>query len=140
MTTWICDIDGTLAVMGDRSPFDWQRVGEDTPNKPVVHLVESLLLAGDRVVFMSGRMEQCRRQTEIWLCANISGVFIPDGQQLFMRPDEDYRPDAVVKRELYEKYVKPDYDIVGVIDDRNSVVRMWRDLGLTCLQVAEGNF
>ena len=27
-----------------------------------------------------------------------------------------------------------------VLDDRNQVVKMWRENGLTCLQVAEGDF
>jgi hypothetical protein len=59
---------------------------------------------------------------------------------LFMRGDDDYRPDEIVKRELYEENVLGNYDVVGVIDDRSKVVKMWRELGLTCLQVAEGAF
>lgn len=138
--SWIVDIDGTVALKGDRNPFDWTRVGEDLPNIPVVCVVEALLEYGHHVIFMSGRMEQARKQTELWLCANIQGVYIPDGQQLFMRADDDYRPDSIVKRELFEEHVLGNYDIIGVIDDRDSVVREWRSMGLTCFQVAEGDF
>lgn len=61
--------------------------------------------------------------------------------ELHMRRTGDERPDAVVKRELFERCVQPAYDVVAVFDDRNSVVAMWREeLGLTVFQVAEGNF
>ena len=140
MKTWIVDIDGTLALMGDRGPFDWKRVGEDAPNEPVVHIVESLIKAGDEIVPMSGRMEQCRDLTKLWLKLNVIGIK-PFLSRLLMRPDGDCRPDRIVKRELYENYVKGVYDITGVIDDRASVVKMWREeLGLTCIQVAPGDF
>jgi hypothetical protein len=57
-----------------------------------------------------------------------------------MRKYGDYRKDYVVKREIYEQLIAPDYDILCVLDDRNSVVDMWREIGLTCLQVAPGDF
>lgn len=132
---WIVDIDGTLALMNGRGPFDWSRVGEDLPNEPVVRLVHAIDLLGDAIIFMSGRMEQSRCQTEMWLNAQI-GFSGP----LYMRKDDDFRPDTVVKRELYDNHVKDRYDVIGVIDDRASVCRQWREMGLTCLQVAEGNF
>ena len=144
MKTWIVDIDGTLALKGERSPFDWSRVGEDLPNIPVIRVVEALLYVGDNIVFMSGRMEQCRRQTALWLTANIDCCYVnPDGgygEELFMRADGDFRPDEIVKRELFDNHVKPRYDVIGVIDDRGKVVRMWRELGLTVLDVAGNDF
>jgi hypothetical protein len=57
-----------------------------------------------------------------------------------MRKYGDFRQDSIVKREIYERFIAPDYDILCVLDDRNSVVSMWREIGLTCLQVAEGDF
>ena len=61
--------------------------------------------------------------------------------QLFMRPAGDTRDDRIVKREIYEREIKGKYNVLWVLDDRNKVVDMWRrELGLTCLQVAEGNF
>lgn len=42
--------------------------------------------------------------------------------------------------ELYERYVQPIGSVTAVLDDRARVVAMWRALGLTVLQVAEGNF
>ena len=57
-----------------------------------------------------------------------------------MRPENDNRQDSIVKREIFEQYIKGVYDIEFVLDDRNQVVEMWRSLGLKCLQVQEGDF
>lgn len=136
----LVDIDGTLADMGKdqpghRGPFDWARVGEDTPIEPIVDLVHDLRYAGHDVVFMSGRDEVCRAETEAWLAKHV-GVAGP----LHMRPAGDNRKDSIVKRELFEQHIAGRYAVRFVIDDRDQVVRMWRALGLTVLQVAEGDF
>lgn len=141
MKTWLVDIDGTLAIRGQWEPYDWHRVGEDTPNGPVIEVVRALS-ARANIVFVSGRMEQCRPQTLAWLhehvCEGTLGCFC---HPLFMQADDDYRRDTVVKREIFEKEIAGRYDVAGVIDDRAQVVRMWREeLGLTCLQVAPGDF
>lgn len=136
---WIVDIDGTLALRGDRSPFDWARVGEDLPNGPVITVVRALISSGQEVRYMSGRMEQCRDATLAWLRQHVESTTLP--ADLWMRADGDMRPDQIVKRELFEKRVQGVYEVEGVIDDRDKVVRMWRDeLGLTVLQCADGDF
>jgi hypothetical protein len=139
--TWIVDIDGTLALAGDRSPYDWSRVGEDAPNGPVITVARALA-ARSGLIYMSGRMEQCREATTGWLhdfgCE--PGLRMC-GFPLLMRKDGDMRPDQIAKRELYDREVLGIYEVEGVLDDRAKVVRMWReDLGLTCLQVAPGDF
>ena len=136
---WIVDIDGTLALRGDRSPYDWGRVGEDQPNTPVVTVVRALIRDGNQIRYMSGRMEQCRHATVMWLRRFITDGVLP--AHLWRRANGDMRPDDVVKRELYEEHVRGLLEVEGVIDDRAKVVRMWRDeLGLTVLQCADGNF
>lgn len=42
--------------------------------------------------------------------------------------------------ELFDRHARDEYRVLVVLDDRKQVVDMWRSLGLTCLQVAEGNF
>ncbi|MEV4357037.1 hypothetical protein [Nonomuraea sp. NPDC049625] len=129
---WIVDLDGTVALRGDRGPYDWNRVGEDQPNPPVVAIVQALLRDGHRIAYVSGRKEQCRRQTERWLARHVGG----DIEGLWMRRDRDNRPDTAVKREIYQEHFA-DQEVFGVIDDRATVVAMWRMLGLTVFQVAE---
>ncbi|GAA1255263.1 NIF family HAD-type phosphatase [Sphaerisporangium rubeum] len=134
---WLVDIDGTLALRGDRGPYDWARVGEDTPNAPVVAVVQALVLAGHRVAYLSGRKEHCRHQTEFWLATHVGHWDRAEG--LWLRADHDNRSDVKVKREIYRRHFAHQ-SVTGVIDDRRSVVAMWRSLGLTVLQVAEGDF
>jgi hypothetical protein len=138
---FLVDLDGTVALRdetapGCRSPYDWSRVGEDLPNTPVITIVQALAAAGHHIVYMSGRSEECRAATNAWIAEHI-GVA---GEALHMRATGDHRPDQVVKRELYKRRVKPRYTVTAVLDDRAKVVRMWRQLGLTVLQVADGDF
>src|SRR5262249_50841178 len=56
---FLVDIDGTVAVMGDRSPYDEGRVSEDTPNEPVIRVVRALHRAGYHILFCSGRTDAC---------------------------------------------------------------------------------
>ena len=138
---WLCDIDGTLALKGDRSPYDWAKVGLDTPNKPVITVARALA-AKSGLLFVSGRMDQCRGETRLWLHTFVCEPSLCTCKMpLLMRKDGDNRPDQTVKRELYEGHIQGLYEVEGVLDDRDRVVAMWRnDLGLTCLQVAPGNF
>lgn len=132
----IVDVDGTVALMGTRSPFDETRVHEDRPNLPVIAAVRAMHIAGYRVVFLSGRTDACRDATAAWLIEHVFGVV----EALHMRPVGDYRKDSVVKSELFDRHVRDHFDVVGVFDDRAAVVRMWRSIGLTVFHVAEGNF
>lgn len=130
----ICDIDGTLALKSDRSPFDWKRVKEDKVNTPV----EDVLFTYERqaeIILLSGRDEVCRRETEEWLDEHGIGY-----KSLHMRKEGDNRPDYIVKKELFDANVKGKYRVLFVMDDRNQVVNLWRGMGLTCFQVADGNF
>jgi predicted kinase len=133
----IVDIDGTLAKMADRSPYDWQRVGEDTPVQAVIDAVSVAYQAGENIIVMSGRDSSCRGITETWLLTHLSRV---SDFQLFMRAEGDNRKDDLVKYELFNDNIRDMYHIKYVLDDRNQVVKMWRALGLACFQVAEGDF
>lgn len=132
----LIDIDGTLAERGNRSPFDWSRVGEDQPRPAVIELVQTIATAGrHRIILLSGRDEVCRVQTEMWLSAQ--GVPF---DELHMRPRKDNRKDSILKEELYRTRIEGRYLVAFVVDDRDQVVKMWRSLGLDCFQVAEGAF
>jgi len=137
---YIVDIDGTVAIRGDRSPYDWAKVGIDTPNQPVIDIIETIYhgAAATHLVFLSGRDGVCESETRKWLQENIN---IPVwGYSLLMRKAGNTEPDYIVKERIYRESIEPTYDVLAVFDDRNSVVKMWRSIGLTCLQVAEGDF
>jgi len=131
----IFDIDGTVALMSNRSPFDWARVHEDAVNQPVADLVRLIDDSGIPVIALSGRDGSCRTLTENWLVAN--NIPFDD---LFMRAAGDSRKDSIVKMEIYNEHIRGKYNVKFILDDRNQVVDMWRSLGLPCFQVAPGNF
>lgn len=132
---FVFDIDGTLAHhMDRRSPFDWKRVGEDEVDEGLRYL--AITLSREHlIVLMSGRDEVCRPQTEAWLKEH--GI---PYDALIMRKEGDGRNDALIKIELFREHVEDRYHVIGIFDDRARVVEAWRDAGMLCLQVAEGEF
>lgn len=124
----IVDIDGTVADMGDRKPFDWSMVGNDSPREIIISLVEKLakIKKVNKVIFMSGRDSICREETLTWIKENIDCNHF----DLYMRPEGDFRKDTVVKEELYLNNVAGKFNVKAVFDDRPSVVRMWHSLNL----------
>ena len=134
----ICDLDGTLAWMQGRSPYDGTKVDEDKIDPQLRDLLVLLRHMGFTLLFVSGRegTEECRTKTQKWL----ESYFDNHGFKLFMRKEKDYRGDEVIKKEIYDTYIKDKYYIATVFDDRNKVVNMWRKEGLLCCQVAEGDF
>jgi predicted kinase len=132
----LVDIDGTVALMNGRDPYDMERVGEDTPNDAVIAAVRAMHAAGNAVIYCTGRNEWCRAETEAWLDLYVGVPY----EGLFMRADGDSRRDADVKRELFDDEIRDRWRIMGVFDDRRHVVRMWRSLGLTVFHVAEGDY
>lgn len=132
---YVFDIDGTLAIMKDRSPYDWKRVGEDSLNEPIAKINRDCQNWCDKIIVVSGRDSICRQETIDWLDKNNLKYDL-----LYMRPEGDTRKDTLIKEEIYNTYIKDQFNVLGVFDDRDGVVAMWRSKGLTCLQVADGNF
>lgn len=145
----LVDIDGTLADCGHRQHFvdgpvkDWKSflspelAALDTLNEPVAKVITALAQASYPIIYVSARNTSMRQVTEKWL-QQYSLWFEPC--KLYLRKDGDTRADTIVKRELLELIRAKGYHPILSFDDRNSVVAMWRDEGITCLQVAEGDF
>lgn len=131
----LVDVDGTVAIMCGRSPYDETRVHEDRPNLPVIRAVQAMDMAGYELVFMSARTAACREATDAWIKRHVG-----DFAELHMRAEGDMRKDSVVKAELFDRHIRGRWNIVGVFDDRRQVVDMWRAAGLTVFHVAEGEF
>lgn len=140
----IFDLDGTLSdpsrrrhlLHGDDRNF--AAFEHEAGNDPVVEPIKRLLLTlrlGNAIVLTTGRTERFRPLTAMWLALNE----IPS-DHLLMRRDRDGRPDHVVKREMLDQIHSMGLAPWLVVDDRNSVVKMWREAGLTCLQCNEGDF
>ncbi len=138
----IIDIDGTLANCAHRRHFaeakDWKGfydgMGDDLPNKWCCHLIDQMIPLY-RIILVSGRPDDYRKITEAWLISNM--IHYDD---LFMRTAGDHRDDTIVKEEIYREEIEEKYNIEFIVDDRSKVVKMWRSIGLVCLQCDEGNF
>lgn len=140
----IFDIDGTLAdcehrrhfVEGEKKNWDafWRTMHMDQLKLNVATVARHFARLSD-LLLVTGRPETYRAVTEAWLTEHQ----IPF-RALFMRVDGDRRHDITVKKEIYQQRIERRYDVHLVVDDRATVVRMWRELGLETWQVAEGAF
>ena len=135
--TIIVDIDGTLAHRCDRQWFDYSKVDQDDLDVTVDGIVRAYAKMGYTILIVSGRegTEECRSKTLSWLDKHKVPYY-----DLMMRKQGDFRRDSIVKEEIYNNYIKDKFDVEFVLDDRQAVVDKWREMGLKCLQVAEGNF
>jgi predicted kinase len=132
----LVDIDGTLAIKGDRGPYDFARCGEDLLNESVKRGIESFKRAhADRIILLSGRGEEYREQTEAWLDKHLIRY-----DELWMRPAGDTRRDDIVKAELFDAHLRHRFNVRVSLDDRDRVVALWRRMGLPTWQVNYGNF
>lgn len=136
---FIFDIDGTVAKMNSRSPYDYTKVLTDLPHEDVLELAWVLYMQGNKIIFLSGRDGSCADDTEAWIEAN-SRFRVGTNCFLFMRKAGDKRADYIIKYELFTKYITPYLYVKGAFDDRDQVVDLWRSIGLRCYQVNYGNF
>lgn len=138
----VCDLDKTLCLIGNRDPYDASDCESDIPNVPVVKTLEAMSNDGYEIIFVSGRKIKFIEPTISWLKKHLSQRIVANlHPRLFMRDNKDQRADHLIKKEIYLNKIEPNWDILLVIDDRPSVVRMWRcELNLTVFQVNDKEF
>ena len=148
--TIIFDLDGTLALIDKRrevstqanGKLDWTKFFDpaniklDKPNPPVVKTAQLFAEQGFNIVILSGRSNKTEVATRSWLSKNK----VPFNK-LIMRDSETnhFTPDWVLKKNMLDEQLDIN-DVFLVVDDRDRVVKLWRSLGLTTFQVADGNF
>ncbi len=140
----LCDLDGTLCNLDHRLHFvkqdtkDWKGFFKSLKDDSVNEEVEDSLLnykkQGYEIIFVSGRPDTYRKETEQWLVFNGLDIHFC----LLMRPAHDTRQDVEVKRDILHKYFKDKSNIHIVIDDRPRVIRMWIEEGLNVKDVGKG--
>jgi hypothetical protein len=152
MKNVIFDLDGTLALIDkrraistkDNGKMDWdvffdpKNIDLDLPNHGVIAMAQTLKAAGHRIIIFSGRSKGTKDATNTWL-----KKFNVPCDILKMRPtskDFMFMPDDKLKQMWLDNLFTDKSDIICVFDDRQKVVDMWRDNGLTCMQVAPGDF
>jgi predicted secreted acid phosphatase len=150
----IFDIDGTMANIEHRTHLvqgrkkNWKEfladtnVEKDAYNVWCFNLVKLYHTAGYKIIFCSGRHSGLRLTTIDWLDKGLEEICGLEylGYELLMRGHDDFREDSIIKEQIYRRSIEPLYDVEVVVDDRQSVTKKWRELGLVCLQCAEGNY
>jgi len=138
----IIDIDGTLSNAEHRTHYlkdkNWKMFFREMVNDPVNIWCKDII---DRfhiqceIILLTGRPDSHKTETQEWLQKHRIMY-----DSLYMRTHDDWRQDVDIKREIYEQHIKNDYSVLFAVDDRQSIVDLWRSLGITCLQCAKGDF
>ncbi len=149
----IFDLDGTLANIDKRrlisknintGKMNWDiffnpdNIKLDQPNHPVIHMARTLKAAGHNIAIFSGRSKATKQVTIDWLKQHDVPFDV-----IKMRPtgkDFHFMKDNLLKQRWLDDLFPDKSKIVCVFDDRNQVVDMWRSNGITCMQVAPGDF
>ena len=141
---WIFDMDGTLCNSDHRKHHlegkkDWagwfRNMDQDPVHEDIADFYNYAVERNIPVFICTGRDEGYRSVSQFWLDNN--GIIV-DG--LYMRREGDRRDDSIVKKEMLEEIRASGYNPVLAFDDRDRVVKMWRENGVRCLQVAPGDF
>lgn len=144
-STVIVDIDGVVAFNITGRPFFGpecnNNLHKDYRDSRMAELLY-ILRKHMHIVFLTGRNEDARVETTAWLNNNL--FYNPcdnsghHDYSLIMRPEGDRSPGPECKKRLYEEKVKGKYNVLAVFEDQDKNVKMWRDLGLLCLQTNNG--
>ena len=127
----IVDLDGTLAILNSRGPFEWENVGNDNLNQPIAELMVMYQKYSYKTIILSGRDEAASEKTIKWLNQN---DIIYD--KLYLRPSNNQMSNADYKRMIFINEIQAKYNVLFILEDLPEVVKMWRDeFSLTVLQV-----
>jgi phosphoglycolate phosphatase-like HAD superfamily hydrolase len=147
---YVFDIDGTMSNPAHRlhhitttKPANWPAFfaacGQDAPIPHMVELADRLGHHED-IVFITGRSDDVRAETLAWLKGQLPEFAWHERDDLYMRKAGDHRADTIVKSELMDAVIAAGWTPIMVFEDRASVVTMWRERGIPCCQVADGDF
>lgn len=144
----LVDLDGTSSIRTIipfptphmRDFYGYRECVTDKPNYFIKTILKSLITSDDGVdtiIFFSGRQQAARKETVDFIEQKLE--ISVDKFQLFMRFEDDYRADDIVKYEMFNEYIRNNYYVVGVFDDRDKVCAMWEELGVNLLNAGSLN-
>lgn len=142
----LIDIDGTLSNCSHREPylklekplnrkfFDVNEMEKDTLNEWCKNIIDQFK-SNYAIILLTGRQEKARKITENWL-----KKYDISYDLLIMKRDDDFRKGNIYKEDVYNNVLSKEFEILFAIDDNDDVVKLWRSLGITCLQCASNDF
>lgn len=132
------DVDGVLADCTHRLQYakknDYEKfygdkqMSDDTPIDGgwellrVLTITEDYIDEGIKFIIVTGRPDYKKKLTDMWLnYQNTQGFYFPSVDKYYMRKKGDYRPSAVVKKELVEQFMRDfspkENDTIIFLDD-----------------------
>ncbi len=133
----VFDLDNTLAATAhrqhflERRPRDWDAFFAAAPDDPPLDEGVDLCLRTAQeceIVYLTGRPERCRRDTERWL----AGHGLPEGA-IHMRRNRDFRPARVTKVELLRGFAEG-REVRMLVDDDDLVCDAAEAAGFTVVR------
>lgn len=134
----LVDLDGTLSNCEWRLPLvrtpgvkkEWGKFFRGIPNDTVIeHTRDYVKLHPNLlVIYFTARPANTEAWTRDWLNKNnlMSANSHSETPLLFMRDEKDFRPDTIVKEEMLKKHIINKFDIAFAIDDKQSIIEMFR--------------
>ena len=141
----IFDVDGTLAnvdpylhyVRGSNRDYEaFHEASIDAlPNFEVIEMLNQAFFDQRDIIIVTSRKEKWRGLTCRWLAKNDIGH-----HALYMRKDDDNRPDYEVKKDILLQ-IKRHWNVIHAVDDNPSVIRLWEDYGIPTTKIGtwDGN-
>lgn len=134
----ISDMDATYALHDGRHPFEWDKLNTDKEDWRMHELYKQHYNNGSKIIFITGRPESVREETEKWI--NEHGGHIDFEYELYMKPDKDCSMiTSLFKIQIYEEYIKNNYNVLCVYEDSERCVNAFREKGLLVLQPEKNN-
>lgn len=130
----LCDLDGSIADITHRSPYDASKCLDDTPKQYIVNLVKMYYDTGHKIIFCSGREDKFKDLTIQWLNKTLPASM---DYELFMRPSGNFEKDSIIKENIFRAHIQNKYFVETVLDDRLQVCRLWHNLGLNLLRIGD---
>jgi uncharacterized HAD superfamily protein len=138
-TAYIYDVDGTLAnidpylhyVRGPEKDYDAFHSASINalPNYGVIQMLNNTVFDGHAVLIVTSRKEKWRGLTSMWLARNNIR-----SHALFMRTDEDHRPDYEVKKDILDK-INKHWNVLHAVDDNPSIIKLWEEHGIPTTKI-----
>jgi FMN phosphatase YigB (HAD superfamily) len=130
-TAYIFDVDGTLANVDEFLHFmrdgkkDYDSFHSASinakPNLEVFSMLDNAISKGHAILIVTSRKEKWRGLTSMWLAKNNAR-----SHALFMRDNDDNRPDYEVKKDILSK-IEDFWVVVHAVDDNPNVIKLWEE-------------
>lgn len=101
------------------------------PNPEVVEAAVRCYNEGRAVLIVTARSFQFAMHSMFWLSMHLPVPY----EQMYMRRNNDFRPDYEVKREILDMIKADGYNVVRAYDDNPAIWDVWEQAGIETIRV-----